>query len=239
MAIVSEIIQYSVGDVTMHGYFAYDDAATEPLPGVLIAHTWAGRESSMEEKAQKLAGQGYAAFALDVYGEGKTGANPAENDKLMQPFLKDRGLLRERLLAGLSACADHERVNEKKIAAIGYCFGGLSVLDIARSGADVLGVVSFHGLLIPASEIDNAETINAKVLVLHGHDDPMVPVAQVTAFQTEMTEKKADWQVHSYGHTLHAFTAPAANMPSMGVQYNADADRRSWQAMENFFAEIF
>jgi dienelactone hydrolase len=181
---------------------------------------------------------GYVGFAVDMYGKGILGSGPEENARLMQPLMEDRAMLQKRMQAALHAVKSLPWVDDGKIAAIGFCFGGLCVLDLARTGAGIKGVVSFHGLLVaPGNTQGNA--IKAKVLALHGHDDPMVPPEQVLAFEREMTEAGADWQLHTYGHTMHAFTNPAANNPDFGTVYQADADRRSWQAMQNFLAELF
>ncbi|MDP3902487.1 MAG: dienelactone hydrolase family protein [Methylococcaceae bacterium] len=238
MAIVSNTIGYLDGDVLLEAYFAFDDAITERRPAVLISHAWGGRDDFVAEKANKLAELGYVGFALDMYGKGVRGNSPEQNSKLMQPFMVDRGLLQKRIKAALYAVRLLPWVDDSKIAAMGFCFGGLCVLDLARAGADLKGVVSFHGLL---GAPDNLETnaIKAKVLALHGHDDPMGPVEQVLAFEQEMTKAGADWQLHTYGHTMHAFTNPKANDPAFGTVYQANADKRSWLAMKNFLAEVF
>lgn len=238
MAIISNTVGYMDGDVQLEAFFAFDDALSGRRPAVLINHAWGGRDEFVAEKARKLAELGYVGFALDMYGKGILGSGPEENARLMQPFMADRALLQKRIQAALFAVRQLPWVDDSKIAAIGFCFGGLCVLDLARTGADIKGVVSFHGLLgAPGNTQGNA--IKAKVLALHGHDDPMVSPEQVLAFEQEMTEAGADWQVHAYGHTMHAFTNPVANDPAFGTVYQADADRRSWQAMQNFLAELF
>ena len=155
----------------------------------------------------------------------------------MQPFLEDRALLQRRMNLALETLRKIDRVDPSRIAAMGFCFGGLCVLDLARSGADIRGVVSFHGLLNPPGKTAGNK-IKARVLVLHGHDDPMVPPDAVLAFERELTEAGADWQVHVYGQTMHAFTNPQANDPAFGTVYKASADRRSWQSLQNFLAEV-
>lgn len=238
MAIISNTIGYMDGDVQLEAFFAFDDALSGRRPAVLINHAWGGRDEFVAEKARKLAELGYVGFALDMYGKGILGSGPEENARLMQPFMADRALLQKRIQAALYAVKQLPWVDDSKIAAIGFCFGGLCVLDLARTGADIKGVVSFHGLL-GAPDNTRGTAIKAKVLALHGHDDPMVSPEQVLAFEQEMTEAGADWQVHTYGHTMHAFTNPVANDPDFGTVYQADADRRSWQAMQNFLAELF
>lgn len=226
------------GDVALEAFFAFDDAISGRRPAVLINHAWGGRDDFVAEKAKKLAELGYLGFALDMYGKGILGTGPEENAKLMQPFMDDRTLLQKRILSALVAVKLLPWTDESRIAAIGFCFGGLCVLDLARSGADIRGVVSFHGLLGSPEQTKN-NRIKAKVLALHGHDDPMVPVEQVIAFEQEMTLAGVDWQLHCYGNTMHAFTNPVANNPDFGTVYQADADRRSWQSMRNFLEEIF
>ena len=238
MAIVSNTISYMDGDVVLEAFFAFDDAIATRRPAVLVSHAWAGRDEFANDKAKKLAELGYVGFALDMYGKGILGTNPEENMALMQPFMHDRALLQQRIKAALLAVKLLPWVDDSKIATIGFCFGGLCVLDLARTGVDIKGVVSFHGLLNAADNIHDTP-IKAKVLALHGYDDPMALPAQLIEFQNEMTKAGADWQVHSYGQTMHAFTNPVANNPDFGTVYQADADRRSWLAMQNFLAEIF
>ncbi|HVS13875.1 MAG TPA: dienelactone hydrolase family protein [Thermoanaerobaculia bacterium] len=237
MAITERTVDYHDGDLRLEGWLARDDAARSPVPGVLVAHTWAGRGAFEQSKARALAELGYAGMALDLYGEGKLGSGPEENRGLMQPFLDDRALLRRRMLAAVEALRAVDGVDARRVAAIGFCFGGLCALDLARTGVEVRGVVSFHGLLQPPPQ--PAETVRAKVLVLHGADDPWVSADEVASFQREMTAAGADWQLHSYGGTLHAFTNPAADNPEAGAQYSESADRRSWRTLVGFLDEVF
>ena len=238
MSIIFNTVNYLDGDVVLEGFFAYDDSISARRPAVLISHAWAGRDEFVMDKAKKIAELGYFAFALDMYGAGKTGSNPEENGQLMQPFMADRDLLQRRITAALSAVKLFPWVDDKNIAAIGFCFGGLCVLDLARTGVDIKGVVSFHGLLAAPDNLNNV-SIKAKVLVLHGNDDPMVPVQDVIKLEQELTAAGADWQLHNYGGTMHAFTNPMANDRVFGTVYQATADKRSWQSMVNFFSEIF
>jgi dienelactone hydrolase len=238
MAIVSNTVAYMDGDVVLEAFFAFDDSLSGRRPAVLINHTWVGRDDFVAEKAKKLAALGYVGFAVDMYGKGVLGSDREENMRLMQPFMADRAMLQQRMKAALATVKLMPWVDGSKIASIGFCFGGLCSLDLARTGIDIKGVVSFHGLLdAPGNTQGNA--ITAKVLVLHGRDDPMNPAEQVLAFEQEMTEADADWQLHTYGHTMHAFTNPLANDPAFGTVYQPSADRRSWIAMQNFLAEIF
>lgn len=237
MSMQTRTIEYFHEGVCLEGFFAWDDAATQALPAVLVSHAWMGRDEFACDKARKLAELGYAAFALDLYGKGVIGSGPEENAKLMQPFMDDRTLLQARITTALDAVRSLKEVDGSRIAALGFCFGGLCVLDLARTGADIRGVISFHGLLIPPGNT-RGNRIKAKVLVLHGHDDPLAPPEQVLALEKELTEAGADWQVHVYGGTVHAFTNPRANDPAFGTVYKESADRRSWQSMQNFLAEV-
>jgi len=238
MAIISNTVAYLDNGVVLEAFFAFDDAFSDRRPAVLINHAWGGRDAFVAGKAEQLAELGYVGFALDMYGKGILGSTPDENAALMQPFMDDRALLQQRITAALAAVKLLPWVDDTRIAAIGFCFGGLCVLDLARTGVAIKGVVSFHGLLGAPDNI-KGQAIKAKVLAMHGHDDPMVPVEQVVTFEQEMTEAGADWQFLTFGHTMHAFTNPVANNPGFGTVYQADADRRSWLAMKNFLAEIF
>lgn len=238
MAIISNTVGYLDGDELLEGFFAYNDAIESRRPAVMINHAWLGRNDFVAEKAIKLAELGYFAFAVDMYGKGVLGQNKEEGAELMQPFMDDRQLVLRRMETALTAVKLLPWVDDNKIAAIGFCFGGLCVLDLARSGIDIKGVVSFHGLL-NAAENDQAKKIKAKVLVLHGNDDPMVTVDQINALQKELTHAEADWQFHNFGHTMHAFTNPDANDPGFGTVYQANSDKRSWISMQNFLTEIF
>ncbi|NOQ15815.1 MAG: alpha/beta hydrolase [Methyloprofundus sp.] len=238
MAIISNTVNYLDGDTLLEAFFAYDDNFEGRRPAVLISHAWGGRNEFVDNKARELAELGYVAFALDMYGQGVLGTSTEGNAALMQPFIDDRQLLQQRINAALYAVKLLPWVDDSKVAAIGFCFGGLCVLDLARMGADIKGVVSFHGLLIPPPQVEDT-AIHAKVLALHGHDDPMATYAQVDAFTKEMTRLKVDWQLHSYGNTVHAFTNPEANAPEFGTVYNEVASQRAWQSMQNFLIEIF
>lgn len=238
MTIISNTVTYLDGDVVLEAFFAFDNALSGRRPAVLINHTWVGRDEFVAEKAKKLAALGYVGFAVDMYGKGVLGSGPEQNMKLMQPFMDDRAMLQQRMKAALAAVKLMPWVDDSKIASIGFCFGGLCSLDLARTGADIKGVVSFHGLLVPPGNTQGT-AIKAKILALCGRDDPLVPAEQVLAFEQEMTEAGADWQLHAYGNTMHAFTNPLANDPAFGTVYQPDADRRSWTAMQNFLTEIF
>lgn len=238
MAIVENTVNYIDGATVLEGFFAYDDALSGRRPAVLICHAWGGRDGFVENKARQMGELGYLGFAVDMYGQGKLGSGPEENAQLMQPFMEDRAMLQTRVTAALKTVALMPWVDDGRIAVIGFCFGGLCALDLARTGADIKASISFHGLLLPPDNLQR-EKIKAKVLVLHGHDDPMVPVEQVHALQQELTEAGADWQLHSYGNTMHAFTNPSANDVDFGTVYNEMADKRSWISMKQFLTEVF
>ncbi len=238
MAIQHRLVEYTDGDTLLEGYLAYDDSISGARPCVIIAHSWAGRTEFECEKAEKLAALGYVGFALDMYGKGVRGNSPEENGPLMQPFMDKRAALQQRMAKALAVAAQQAEVDAEKMASMGFCFGGLCALDLARTGANIVGAVSFHGLFLAPGNTEGNK-IKAKVLCLHGNDDPMVQSDAVLALQAEMSEAGVDWQIHAYGNTLHAFTNPAANMPAMGMQYDANADRRSWASLLNFLEEVF
>ena len=238
--VVTKNVEYRQGDTVLEGYLAYDDAVAGKRPGVLVIHEWTGVNQYVKKRAEQLAALGYVAFAADIYGKGVRPATPELAAKEAAKYRgKDRGLIRARAAAGLDTLAATAQVDAGRLAVIGYCFGGTAALELARSGAQVLGTVSFHGGLdtpVPA----DALKIRGKVLALHGADDPYVPPEQVVAFQQEMRLAKIDWEMVYYGGAVHSFTNPeSGNDPSKGVAYNAAADRRSWQQMKLFFAEIF
>lgn len=233
-----QAIEYRDGDVLLEGFCAFDDSITTKRPAVLVCHDWSGKNEFAVKKAEQLAELGYVSFALDVFGKGIRGATKEEKSALIQPFMQDRMKLQKRLLAAFETVKGIAEVDVSRIGVIGFCFGGLCALDLARSGADIKGAVSFHGLLLPAQNI-GSHVIKAKVLALHGFDDPMVTHADVIAFGQEMTRAKVDWEIDMYGHAVHAFTNPLANDHAFGTVYEKHADARSWIAMENFFAEVF
>jgi len=237
--IITKDMEYKQGDAVLKGYLAYDDAIQGQRPGVLIIHQWMGITDYEKMRAQKLAEMGYVAFAADIYGKGVRPQNRDEAAAQAGKYRGDRQLLRARANAGLEQLRDNELSIDSRLAAIGYCFGGGAVLELARSGADLSGVVSFHGNLDTPDPSD-ARNIVCKVLVQHGAADPHVPDKQVQALQKEMSAADVDWYMISYGGAVHSFTDPnAGDDPSNGSAYDAKADRRSWQAMQDFFDELF
>ncbi|MGA2254873.1 MAG: dienelactone hydrolase family protein [Thermoguttaceae bacterium] len=238
-AVQTKIAEYKQGDQILEGYLAWDDSVTGPRPGVLVVHEWTGLGEYAKMRARKLAELGYIALAADIYGKGIRPATPQEAGAQAAIYKNNPKLMRDRVRAGLDVLRRESLCDPRRVAAIGYCFGGTCVLELARSGADVAGVVSFHGGLATSNPAD-AKNIRGKVLVLHGGDDPHVPLKDVEAFEEEMRAAGVDWQLVVYGGAVHAFTNPAAgNDKSRGAAYNAAADRRSWEAMKAFFAEIF
>lgn len=224
---------YEHQELTCHGFVAYDNSHKQPRPAVLVVHDWSGRNEFACQHAIELAKKGYVGFAVDMYGEGKLGETIEEKQALMMPLVNDRKLLASRLESALSAVKNMQEVDANKVGAIGFCFGGLCVLDLARNGSDVNAVVSLHGLL-NAPEHSSDKAIQAKVLVLHGYDDPMVEPKGVNDFCQEMTEKHVDWQVHMYGNTKHAFTNPQANDQALGTVYDKLAATRAYESMYLF-----
>ena len=232
----TQTLEYSHDGTTLEAFIAKPEG-DGPFPTVLICHAWAGRADHEEEVAKKLASLGYVGVALDVYGKGVLGQNTEECNALMTPFVEDRARLQDRLKAGLAAAASLPFVDSEKVVVSGYCFGGLCALDMARSNTAIKGAASFHGLFFTPSNIDDYK-ITAKVIAFHGWDDPMAKPEDVVAFGAEMAKAEADWQLHAYGGTMHAFTNKAANDPDFGTVYSPIADERSWQAFENFLSEV-
>ena len=223
--------------VLLQGFVAYDDAIKTKRPGVLIVHQWMGITEHEKNIARELAKLGYVAFCADIYGKGVRPKDAAGAGAQAGKFRKDRKLFRHRMTLGLVELVKTRPILDEKLAAIGYCFGGGGVLELARSGAPLAGVVSFHGNLDTPNP-DDAKKIKGKVLVCHGADDPFVPPAQVTAFMKEMRDAKVDWQFNAYGGAVHAFTQPTANMKGK-AEYNKKAAKRAWKAMQAFLKECF
>ncbi|WP_422361068.1 dienelactone hydrolase family protein [Reichenbachiella sp.] len=223
---------------TFEGYMCWDDAVDGKRPGVLVSHTFKGQSDFEIGKAQDMAALGYVGFALDMYGVGKRATTPEQADALMKPFLDDRALLLNNILLAFDTLKNHPQVDPSQCGGIGFCFGGKCMLDLARSGVDINGVVSFHGIYDQPG-LNHQGDIKASVLVLHGWDDPLAKPDSTVALGNELTERKADWQILAFGHTGHAFTNPAAKFPEIGMLYQEASNRRAWQAMVNFFEEIF
>lgn len=238
-AIIETRVEYKDGEQLLEGWFMKDNAARKSpiLPGIVVVHEWMGIVQHTKDMARKLAGLGYAVFVADIYGKGIRPTNTDEAKFQSTKFRSDRPLLRKRVQLALDTLKAQKNVDASKLGAIGYCFGGTTVLELARSGADIKGVVSVHGgLNTPKPE--DAKNIKARVLVLHGGDDPNVPDDEVQAFLGEMRSAKVDWQLVSYGGAVHAFTNPKAGAdPSKGAAYDEKADKRSWEDTKDFFKE--
>jgi dienelactone hydrolase len=238
-ALVQQTVSYREGGEELKGYLSYDPAIKESRPAVLVVHEWWGLNDYIRRRVNQLAELGYIAFAADIYGNGFVTKDPQEAGKYAGKFRGDRRLLRNRANAGLKVLLEQPFADKRRVAAIGYCFGGTAVLELARGGAPVAGIVSFHGGLDTPNP-DDAKNIKGKVLALHGADDTFVPPAQVAAFQEEMRKAKVDWQMVLYGGAVHSFTNPdSGSDPSKGIAYNEKAERRSWEHMKVFFAELF
>ena len=239
-ALVEESVIYQQGGATLEGFHVFDDAVVGKRPAILVIHQWTGLSDNEKRRSRMLAELGFNVFAADIYGKGIR-PQPPEAGKEAGKYKGDRKLYRARLTAALDWLMADKRTDGTKVAAIGYCFGGTGVLDLARSGAKIAGVVSFHGGLDAAPGFEaKAGNVPAKVLVLHGADDPYAPAEQVAALEKELTAAKADWQVVLYGGAVHAFTQKEAGSDaSKGAAYDEVADHRSWAAAQAFFAEVF
>lgn len=233
-------VDYKDGDTALQGWWAYDDSIIKgKRPGVLIVHQWKGLGDYEKKRAEMLAKLGYNVFAVDIYGKGIRPQDPKSAGALSTKYKSDRDLLRQRVNAGLAVLRNQQLTDPKRIAAIGYCFGGTTVLELARSGADISGVVSFHGGL-DSPRPEDGKNIKCKVLVLHGADDPTMTPKNVAAFEDELRKAGVDWQMIKYGGAVHSFTDwDSGSDNSKGAAYNEKADKRSWEAMKQFFAEIF
>jgi dienelactone hydrolase len=232
-------VDYQQGSTALEGFIAYDSAATGKHPGILVFPQFKGVSEHEKEAAKRLAAMGYVAFVGDIYGKGIYHNDRKEAAVEAAKYFNDRQLVRDRTYAALAELMKNPLVDSHKVAAIGYCFGGMAALELGRSGADVLGLVTFHGDLATTTPAD-AKNIKGRVLALHGADDPVVTAADVAAFEKEMGDAKVDWQLIVYGGAVHAFTEPDdPTAPRTRVAYNEKADKRSWIAMKDFLVELF
>jgi dienelactone hydrolase len=240
-----EIVKYRSGETECHGYAAYEDHLDHKRPAVLVAHAWRGQDNFAKEKARKLAELGYVGFAADIYGNGINANDNQEALALMMPLFMDRQELRNRICAAYQTVSNLPIVDVKRIGAIGFCFGGLTVIELLRSGAPVRGIVSFHGTLgytlgdKKAPVLPISQSARGSALILHGHEDPLVSREDIEGLQKELTQAEIDWQMHIYGHAVHAFTNPEVSDKQSGLAFNSLANYRSWQSMCNFFTEVF
>ena len=238
-ALKGKTIEYKEGKTVLEGYLVYDGAVQGKRPAVVVVPDWMGMSPFARDRADELAKLGYIALAADVYGKGVRPKDSTEASALVKIYKGNRPLLRARAKAALDTLLAQSQTDPSRVAAMGYCFGGTTALELARSGAPLAGVVTFHGGLDTPTPAD-AKNIKGKVLALHGADDPFVPPAQVADFEKEMTDAKVDWQLVKYSGAVHAFAVPSAgNDSSKGAAYNERAARRAWQAMKDFFVEIF
>ena len=240
--IQSEEVTYTAGDTTLKGYIAWDDAKKGPRPGVLVVHQWWGHTDYVRKRARMLAELGYTALALDMYGDGKVAEHPQDAKKFMEEAIGNLEVAEQRFNAAYDLLRQHGTTDPNQIAAIGYCFGGAVVLHMARFGVDLDGVASFHGSLATQTPAQKGQ-VKAQVLVLHGADDPLVPREQVEAFETEMEAAQVDYTLIEFPGAKHAFTDESATAKGkqhgMPLAYDAEADERSWQALQSFLEEIF
>jgi len=235
----TEAVEYMHDGTVLEGYLAYDKGIEGDRPVVIVVHEWTGLNEYAKSRARQLAEMGYLAFAADIYGKGVRPANREEAAEQAGIYRSNIPLMRGRVNAALEQARSFELADADQVAAIGYCFGGGVVLELARSGAKLDGVVSFHGNLNTPDTTD-AQNIKAKVLVLHGAADPYVPDVQVQTFMDEMRSANVDWQLIMYSGAVHAFTNPASgDDPSTGAAYDPLADKRSWEHMKLFFDELF
>jgi dienelactone hydrolase len=238
-----EAVSYQADGTRLEGYVAWDDSKTGPRPGVIVVHEWWGHNEYVRRRARMLAELGYVAFALDMYGDGKNTEHPEEAQKLLMAAISDPAVATRRFFAACEALKQHHATDPSKIAAIGYCFGGAVVLQMARLGADLAGVASFHGTLSPQGMPAQPGAVKAKVLVLHGAADPLVPKAQLAAFEREMNAAGVDYEVIEYPGAMHAFTNPQATERGeklkMPLAYDASADAKSWAELQKFLQGLF
>jgi len=237
-----ENVTYSDGDVTLNGYIVYDGSVQGKRPAVLVVHEWWGQTEYPRKRARDLAALGYVAMAVDIYGNGKTADNPTDAQALAGPFYADPALAKRRVDAALATIRQSANVDTSKIAAIGYCFGGGLLINVAKLGANLDGVVSFHGSLVSDVPVKK-ELLQSKILVCHGSSDPFVPEEEAITFQKQMDSIGADYTFKAYPDAMHAFTNPEAtengkkfNIP---IAYNAAADSASWKDMQAFLARVF
>jgi dienelactone hydrolase len=241
----TEALEYKQDETICKGFLAYDETSPAKRPAILVAHAWKGQDAFARQKAEALAHLGYIGLAIDMYGEGRTAHTDEQALELMKPLFINRKLLRKRVLAAFDAIKTHSLVDHQAIGAIGFCFGGLTVIELLKSGAPVKSVASFHGVLgsvlgdMQARVEPLSKDIKGSILLLHGNDDPLVSQEDIRSLQKELSQAGIDWEMNIYGHAAHAFTNPGAQDPVHGMVFEPKANKRSWLAMRNFFDEIF
>lgn len=231
-----EIVPYYDQDVELEGFFAYPSKKKQPT--IILCHAWNGRDEYICKKAELIASWGYGAFAIDIYGKGVLGHSPKENIALKQPFLSDRNLLKRRIICGYEKVCSHPFVDDTMIAVIGFGFGGICALDFARYIKSLRGVISVYGHFEAPNETAN-QSIESKVMILHGYNDPIVTIQELNQFQEELSFNAVDWQTHLYSQSMHAFTTPTANNPEMGIAYNPLSTKRAWGDIRNFLDNVY
>jgi dienelactone hydrolase len=240
--IKGEEVTYQADGTTLKGYLAYDDAVQGRRPGVIVVHEWWGHNDYVRRRARMLAELGYTALAIDMYGDGKKAEHPDQAGEFASQVMKNQDVAKKRFMAGLDFLKNQPQTDPEKMAAIGYCFGGATVLNMARQGVDLDGVASFHGSLATSTPAQPGQ-VKAKVLVLHGADDSFITPEQVTAFKQEMDKAGADYEFIAYPGATHGFTNPDADELAqefhMPIAYNAEVDQKSWEKMKDFFDKIF
>jgi dienelactone hydrolase len=234
----TETVEYKDGTTVLEGFLAYDTSFTGKRPAVLVVHQWKGLTDYERKRCEMLAKQGYVAFAVDIYGKGIRPTTVPDAGAQAGKYKNDRALLRQRVNAGLARLRQQDQVDASRIAAIGYCFGGTTVIELARSGANLAGVVSFHGGLDSPTPADG-KNIKCRVLALHGADDPFVPEKDLAAFEAEMRAAGVDWELIKYGGAVHSFTDWNATGELPGAKYHERADKRSWEDLLQFLNETF
>lgn len=238
-AVKTEVVTYKVGDATYKGYLAYDDAIKSKRPGILVVHEFWGLNDDAKRRAEQLAALGYVAFAADMYGNGKVTEHPKEASAMAGMVRMNQAEWLARANAGLKVLRDHAQVDGKKLGAIGYCFGGSTALALANSGSDIAAAVSFHGALPIPSE-DDAKKIKTRILICHGAADSFIKEDTIQKMRGIYDRSGVDYQMVYYGGALHSFTVREADSKKMeGIRYDANADRRSWAAMQALFNEVF
>lgn len=237
-AVKTKSVDYEHDGVKLRGHFAWDDAVSGKRPGILVVHEWWGLNDYARRRAEQLAELGYVAFALDMYGEGKVTEHPTQAREWATQIRSSTDSWQKRALAGLEILKQNELVDTERLAAIGYCFGGSTVLQLAFSGADVDAVVSFHGAL-PNVSVEQAKKSKASILICHGAEDPFIPEEQAAKFRQVLGEADLDWQMIYYGNARHSFTSREADERGIdGMKYNKKADERSWASMQRLFEEV-
>lgn len=238
-AIQTETVRYRDGEQELQGYIAWDDAASGKRPGVMVVHEWWGLNDYAKQRARMLAELGYVAFAVDMYGPDKVTDHPQQAGEWMKMITANQAAWQQRALAGLEQLRKHPKVDTASLAAIGYCFGGATVMQMTYAGADLKGVASFHGSL-PVPTEEQAAKISSSIFIAHGNADSFIPTERVLQFQSALDKAGTDWQMTSYGGARHGFTNPSADQYGIeNVKYSAAADQRSWAQLQRFFAEIF